>query len=222
MNHKALILDQTLLSFLEAHGSRESELLAALRKETQSLPEAVMQITPEQGQFMALIAQLVNARKLLEIGVFTGYSSLAVMEGLSSNSRMVALDISEPYTRIAKKYWKMAGLEERIDLRLGPASESLEDLLASPGEPSSFDFIFIDADKTNYPQYYETALKLSRIGGIILIDNLVWSGKVADPSVNDPDTTTLRTMIKHLRDDERIDFSLITLADGIGLARRKK
>ena len=222
MNHKTLILDQTLLSYLETHASRESELLAALRGETLSLPEAVMQITPEQGQFMALIAQLVNAKKLLEIGVFTGYSSLAVMEGLSSDSHMVALDISEPFTRIAQKYWKMAGLEERIDLRLGPATKSLEDLLSSPGEPSSFDFIFIDADKTNYPLYYETALKLSRIGGIILIDNLVWSGKVADPSVNDPDTTTLRTMINHLRDDERIDFSLITLADGIGLARRKK
>lgn len=170
---------------------------------------------------MAFLAKLIDARKLLEIGVFTGYSSIAVMQGLSAESQMLALDISEDYTRIARRYWKAAGLSERIDLRIGPATESLRHILSEQNQAASFDFIFIDADKINYPHYYEAALKLLRIGGIIVIDNLIWSGKVADPTVNDPDTEALRTITSTLRNDERIDFSLISIADGIGLARRK-
>ena len=170
---------------------------------------------------MAFLAKLMGAKKLLEIGVFTGYSALAVMEDLPKESQMIALDINEAYTAVAKHHWRAAGLEDRIELRIGPALESLETLLRQEGSPQSFDFIFIDADKANYPAYYEAALSLARPGGIILIDNLIWSGKVADPSITDRDTETLRTMAQILRADPRIDFSLITLADGIGLARRK-
>ena len=221
MNHKTLVLDERLQIYLQAHSVRESALLSELREETQRLPEGVMQITPEQGNFMAFLAKLIDARKLLEIGVFTGYSSIAVMQGLSAESHMLALDISEAYTRVARRYWESAGLSKRIDLRIGPAMESLAQILSEQDQASSFDFIFIDADKTNYPCYYEAALKLSRIGGIIVIDNLLWSGKVADPSSDDPDTEALRVMTSILRNDERIDFSLISIADGIGLARRK-
>jgi len=221
MAHKALILDDKLIHYLKEFGLRESASLAALREETSQRPEAVMQITPEQGQFMAFLAKLMGAKKLLEIGVFTGYSALAVMEALPEESRMVALDISESYTAVARQHWKAAGLLDRIDLRVGPALQSLETLLTEAGTPESFDFIFIDADKANYPAYYEAALSLVRPGGLILIDNLIWSGKVADPKITDHDTETLRAMTRMLQADPRIDFSLITLADGIGLARRK-
>lgn len=221
MAHKALTLDEKLIQYLQKFGHRESAALAALREETSQLPEAVMQITPEQGQFMGFLAKLIGAKKLLEIGVFTGYSALAVMEDLPATSRMVALDISEAYTAAARRHWKAAGLEERIELRLGPALQSLETLLCEKGALKSFDFIFIDADKAHYPAYYEAALSLTRPGGIILIDNLIWSGKVADPSINDPDTEALRAMLHTLRADPRIDFSLIAVADGIGLARPK-
>lgn len=221
MAHKALILDERLIQYLKEFGHRESPALAALREETSQLPESVMQITPEQGQFMAFLAKLIGAKKLLEIGVFTGYSALAVMEGLPEDSRMVALDISEAYTTVARRHWKAAGLQDRIELRLGPALQSLKTLQTAEGAIKSFDFIFIDADKANYPAYYEAALSLARPGGIILIDNLIWSGKVADASITDPDTETLRAMTRMLRADSRIDFSLITVADGIGLARRK-
>jgi predicted O-methyltransferase YrrM len=221
MAHKALILDEKLNHYLKAFGHRESPALSILREETSQLPEAVMQITPEQGQFMAFLAKLIGAKKLLEIGVFTGYSALAVMEELSPDSRMVALDISEAYTTVARRHWKAAGLQDRIELRIGPALQSLETLLTEQEAQKSFDFIFIDADKANYPAYYEAALSLARTGGIILIDNLLWSGKVADPSITDPDTEALRAMTRMLRADPRIDFSLIAVADGIGLARRK-
>jgi predicted O-methyltransferase YrrM len=221
MAHKALILDERLIHYLKEFGHRESPALAALREETSQLPEAVMQITPEQGQLMAFLAKLMGAKKLLEIGVFTGYSALAVMEELQEDSRMIALDISEAYTTVARRHWEAAGLQDRIELRLGPALQSLETLQTEEGAIRSFDFIFIDADKAHYPAYYEAALSLARPGGIILIDNLIWSGKVADPSITDPDTEALRAMTRMLRADPRIDFALIAVADGIGLARRK-
>lgn len=221
MAHKSLLIDDRLVRYLEHFGQRESEALKALRAETSKLPEAIMQITPEQGQFMAFLAQLIGAQKLLEIGVFTGYSALAVMENLPTSSRMVALDISESYTAIAARHWLAAGLRDRIELRIGPAMQSLESLLGEKQELETFDFAFIDADKVNYPDYYEAVLRLVRPGGLILIDNLLWSGRVADTLVVDPDTETLRTMTRALRNDPRIDFSLLTMADGIGLARRK-
>lgn len=221
MAHKALVFDDRLIEYLEKFGHRESPALRALREETAELPEAVMQITPEQGQFMGFLAKLMGAKKLLEIGVFTGYSALAVMEGLPAESRMLALDISETYTRVAARHWHSAGLQDRIELRIGPATHSLATLLNEKGQRESFDFIFIDADKANYPAYYEAAVRLCRPGGLILIDNLLWSGKVADASQVDPDTETLRAMTLTLRSDSRIDFSLIAVADGIGLARRK-
>lgn len=221
MAHKALSLDDRLIHYLEESGRRESEALRALREETALLPEAVMQITPEQGQFMAFLAKLIGAQKLLEIGVFTGYSALAVMEELPANAHLVALDISEVYTAVASRHWQAAGLQDRIDLRIGPATQSLEDIQKDKEQLESFDFIFIDADKVNYPAYYEAAVRLCRPGGVIVIDNLLWSGKVADPSMADPDTEALRAMTRMLQSDSRIDFSLITVADGIGLARRK-
>ena len=221
MAHKALVFDERLSRYLKDFGRQESVALKTLREETSKLPEAIMQITPEQGQFMAFLAQLIGAQKLLEIGVFTGYSALAVMENLPSTSRMVALDISETYTTVASRHLISAGIRDRIELRIGPAHQSLAALLQEKGQPGSFDFIFIDADKVNYPGYYEAALRLVRPGGLILLDNLLWSGKVADPLVVDPDTETLRLMTRVLREDPRIDFSLIAIADGIGLVRRK-
>ncbi len=221
MAHKALVFDEKLCRYLEAFGRQESAALIALREETSKLPESIMQITPEQGQFMAFLAQLIGAQKLLEIGVFTGYSALAVMENLPATSRMVALDISETYTTVASRHWISAGIRDRIDLRIGPAHQSLAALLQEKGQPGSFDFVFIDADKVNYPGYYEAALRLVRPGGLILLDNLLWSGKVADPLIVDPDTETLRSMTRGLREDPRIDFSLIAIADGLGLVRRK-
>lgn len=221
MAHKALLIDERLSRYLEDFGQRESPALKALRAETSKLPEALMQITPEQGQFMAFLAQLIGAQKLLEIGVFTGYSALAVMENLPTTSRMIALDISETYTAVAARHWQSAGLRDRIELRIGPAIESLETLLNEAEGPETFDFVFIDADKVNYPHYYDAALRLVRPGGLILIDNLLWSGKVADPLIVDPDTEALRGMTQALQQDPRIDFSLIAVADGIGLARRK-
>lgn len=221
MTHKSLVLDDRLVQYLQESAYRESPALRALREETARWPEAIMQITPEQGQLMAFLAQLIGAKKLLEIGVFTGYSALAVMEALPTESRLLALDISETYTSVATRHWQAAGLQDQIELHIGPALQSLERLLQDPAQAGSFDFIFIDADKSNYPHYYESALRLCRPGGLILIDNLIWSGKVADPSIRDPDTDALRAMTRTLREDPRIDFSLVAVADGIGLARPK-
>jgi predicted O-methyltransferase YrrM len=220
MSQKSLGLSPELYRYLLKVTPPEPSLLKALREETQKLPEANMQITPEQGQFMALLAQLMGARKLLEIGVFTGYSALAVMRSLPEDARLIALDVSESWTSVAKNYWQRAGLDHRIDLRIAPAIQSLTQLL-DEGQAGSFDFVFIDADKESYRDYYECALSLLRPGGVVLIDNLLWGGKVVDESVSDTDTLAIRNFNRFLASDVRVDYSLLPLADGLGLALKR-
>jgi predicted O-methyltransferase YrrM len=179
-----------------------------------------MQIAPEQGAFMALLVQLMGATKTLEVGVFTGYSSLCVALALPPEGQIVACDVSHKYTDIARRYWQLAGVEPKIDLRIAPALETLDALLAA-GHANTFDFAFIDADKVNYDAYYERSLQLVRAGGLIAIDNVLWSGRVADPQIQDDDTTAIRTLNAKLHQDERVTLSLLPLSDGLTLALKR-
>ena len=192
-----------------------------LRTETQGLPQAGMQIGPDQGLFLGLLVRMLDARRVVEVGTFTGYSALAMAMALPPGGRVLCCDISEEYTAIARRYWKEAGVENRIELRLGPARETLTGVLAAEG-PASQDLAFIDADKTGYDVYYELCLQLVRPGGIIAIDNVLWSGKVADPAVKDADTAALRALNLKIRDDQRVDAVVLTVGDGLTLARRKR
>jgi predicted O-methyltransferase YrrM len=219
MSSEAIGLSEALTAYLRRVGVREDADLAALREETQRLPMGGMQISPEQGQLMGLLVKLLGARKSLEVGVFTGYSSMAVAKAMGPGGRVVALDVSEEWTAIARRHWKSAGVAERIDLRLGPAAESLEALIAD-GEGGSFDFAFIDADKTHYDIYYERALTLVRQGGLIGIDNVLWSGAVADPSNNRPDTVALRALNEKIHGDPRVAANMVPIGDGLTLALR--
>jgi caffeoyl-CoA O-methyltransferase len=180
---------------------------------------ARMQITPEQGQFMQMLVLLLGAIKTLEVGVFTGYSSLAVALAMPDHGRVIACDIDEEWTGIAQKYWKEAGVAQKIDLRIAPALKTLDTLLAE-GEQATFDFAFIDADKANYDKYYERALKLLRSGGLIAVDNVLWHGRVVDPSVNDEDTMAIRKLNEKLYADDRVDLSMLPIGDGLTLARK--
>src|SRR5215813_5488595 len=189
--------DERTYQYLLRTGVREPEVARRLREETQTLPNAVMQIGPDQGQFMQLLVQLLRARKTIEVGVFTGYSALWVALGLPDDGRIVACDISEEYTSMGKRYWKEAGVDHKIDLRLRPAVETLDELL-NGGQAGAFDFAFIDADKTNYENYYERALKLLRTGGLIAVDNTIWSARVADPAELGADTVAIRNFNKKL------------------------
>ena len=192
-----------------------------LRTETQGLPQAGMQIGPDQGLFLGLLVRMLDARRVVEVGTFTGYSALAMAMALPPGGRVLCCDISEEYTAIARRYWKEAGVENRIELRLGPARETLTGVLAAEG-PASQDLAFIDADKTGYDVYYELCLQLVRPGGIIAIDNVLWSGRVADPAVKDADTAALRALNLKIRDDRRVDAVVLTVGDGLTLARRKR
>ena len=192
-----------------------------LRTETQALPQAGMQIGPDQGLFLGLLVRMLDARRVIEVGTFTGYSALAMAMALPPGGRVLCCDISEEYTAIARRYWKEAGVENRIELRLGPARETLTGVLAAEG-PASQDLAFIDADKTGYDVYYELCLQLVRPGGIIAIDNVLWSGRVADPAVKDADTAALRALNLKIRDDRRVDAVVLTVGDGLTLARRKR
>ncbi|RFA31441.1 SAM-dependent methyltransferase [Alkalilimnicola ehrlichii] len=221
MTNKTLQLAPEVQEYLLAHSLREPELLARLRAETATLPQARMQIAPEQGQFMALLVRLIGARKALEIGSFTGYSALCTVLAMPSNGRLIACDTSEEWTAIAQRYWQEAGVRDRIDLRLAPATETLDKLLVQ-GEADSFDFVFIDADKQNYTTYYDYALKLLRPGGLIAIDNVLWSGQVADPEDQKPGTRAIRDFNARLKDDARVDLSMVPIADGLTLARKRE
>jgi predicted O-methyltransferase YrrM len=199
---------------------REPEILKRLREETAKLPNAIMQICPEQGQFMGMLIRLLGAKLTLEVGVFTGYSSTAVALALPEDGRIVACDVSEEYTSVARRYWRHAGVEHKVELRLAPAVETLDGLLAE-GKAGAFDFAFIDADKENYDRYYERALKLLRPGGLIAIDNVLWHGKVLDESVQDVDTRAIRALNEKLHRDERIWVSLLAIGDGMTLACKR-
>jgi predicted O-methyltransferase YrrM len=209
-----------LYDYLLSVSLREPEILLKLREETARHPMSQMQIAPEQGQFMALLVQLMGATKTLEVGVFTGYSALTVALALPENGQVVACDVSEEFTAIARRYWEMAGVASKIDLRVAPATETLDRLLAE-GQAETFDFAFIDADKSNYGTYYEQALQLVRPGGMILIDNVLWSGRVADGQVQDTRTEAIRAFNRKLHEDQRVTLSMVAIADGLTLALKR-
>ena len=220
MTNRSISLTDSLYEYLLSVSLREPDLLRRLREETAALPNARMQIAPEQGQFMALLVRLMGARRCLEVGVFTGYSSLAVALALPDDGRIVTCDVSEEWTSVARRYWSEAGVTHKIDLRLAPALETLQRLRAA-GEAGSFDFAFLDADKENYRRYYEHALELVRPGGLIVADNTLWSGRVADPANTEATTVELRRFNARLLADERVDLSVLPIGDGLTLARKR-
>ena len=217
---KSLGVSPRLYSYIQSVSLRESDLLAQLRQETAHLPMAAMQVAPEEGQFMALLAQLIGAKKTLEIGVFTGYSTLALALALPPDGKIFACDISEDYTAIARRYWQAAGIAHKIDLHLAPALSTLEQLMAE-GHANTFDFVFIDADKENYEAYYERSLNLLRPGGVIAVDNVLWFGSVADSTQQDDITVAIRNFNQKISQDSRVNISLLTIGDGLTLAMKK-
>jgi predicted O-methyltransferase YrrM len=224
MSSSSMGLNESVLKYLRTVGMREDLDQLALREATTSHPDstkvAMMQISPEQGQFMTLLAELVGAKRYLEIGVFTGYSALTIAKAMGPGGRIVALDVSEEFTAIAEDHWQKAGVAEQIDLRLAPALDSLKGMLDS-GEQNSFDLAFIDADKGNYLAYYEAALELIRPGGIIGIDNVLWGGSVADPMDLRADTEAIRAVNEFVSVDKRVTVSMIPIGDGLTLARKR-
>ncbi|MHC5739175.1 class I SAM-dependent methyltransferase [Nostoc sp.] len=220
MPKQSIGLDNQLYNYLLSVSLREPEILEKLRQETANHPRSGMQISPEQGQFMSLLVQLIGAKKTLEVGVFTGYSSLSVALALPPDGKIIACDVSEEFTAIARRYWQEAGVADKIDLRLAPALETLDQLLAT-GQAETFDFAFIDADKENYDGYYERSLQLVRPGGLIAIDNVLWSGQVADEQNQDESTQAIRALNEKLHHDERVTLSLVPIADGLTLAIKR-
>ena len=219
MTIRTLNLDETLYRYVIDHSVREHPAQAGLREATKDHPHSGMQISPEQGQFMALLVKLIGARRTIEIGVFTGYSALSVALALPADGQVLACDISDEYTRIGRPFWQQAGVAGKIDLRLQPAIRTLDEQLAA-GEQGRYDFAFIDADKTGYDAYYERCLQLMRVGGLIAFDNTLWGGRVAHPADSD-DTAALQALNDKLHRDERIDVSLIPVGDGLTLARKR-
>ncbi len=219
MSRHSIALDDTLHVYLQSHSLREHPAQVGLREATRGHPGAGMQIAPEQGQFMALLVRLIGARRAIEIGTFTGYSALSVALALPEDGRLLACDISDDYTRIGRPFWQQAGVAHKIELVLAPALQTLDARLAA-GEAASHDFAFIDADKTGYDAYYERCLQLLRPGGLVAIDNTLWSGAVARPA-SDADTLALQAFNAKLHHDERIDLSLLPIGDGLTLARKR-
>ncbi|HVK94739.1 MAG TPA: class I SAM-dependent methyltransferase [Noviherbaspirillum sp.] len=221
MTTRTLNLDDRLYRYLLDNSLREHPVLAELRMAMRDHPRVSMQIGPEQGQFFALLVKLIGARRCIEIGVFTGYSSLAVALALPDDASLIGCDISTEYTDLARPYWQKAGVAHKIDLRIAPARDTLDALLAQ-GQAGSVDFAFIDADKSGYDDYYERCLSLLRPGGVIAIDNVLWGGSVALPAApDDADTAALQALNRKLHHDERIDLSLLPLGDGVTLARKR-
>jgi caffeoyl-CoA O-methyltransferase len=213
-------MDDEVYAYFLKVSLRESELLARLRDETSKLEMARMQIAPEQGQFMALLVELLGAERTIEVGTFTGYSALVTALALPPDGRVVACDVSEEWTSIGRRYWEEAGVAEKIDLRIGNAVATLDAMIAA-GEAGTYDFAFIDADKGAYEQYYEQCLTLLRAGGLIAIDNALWSGSIADPDDQEPNTVAIRRIDERVRDDERVTSSLVPIGDGLLLARKR-
>ena len=217
---KRSLVPDAIEAYVSQLVTRETPLRARLRAETAPMPKAGMQIGPDQAALLALLARLVGARRAIEIGTFTGMSALAVASALPEDGTLIACDVSEEWTQIARRYWQEAGLASRIDLRIAPASETLAALLRDGGA-GSFDFAFIDADKVGYDGYYEACLLLLRPGGLIALDNMLWNGAVADQSVHDADTEALRALNLKIRDDRRVEACLLTVGDGVMLARKR-
>ena len=220
MSSRSFAVDPKIEDYVDSVNLPEPELLGRLRRETAAMPEAGMQIGVGQGQFMAMLAKLMGAKRYLELGVFTGYSSLVMASAIPEDGRIVALDVSEAFTSVARKYWKEAGLDHKIDLRIAPALESLDAMIAH-GESDTFDIAFIDADKVNIVPYFDRCMKLVRRGGVILIDNVLWSGRVTDPAVTDEMTMALKSFNPSLRERNDIDVLMLPIADGITMARKK-
>ena len=220
MANRTMGISEDLQQYVVRVGAREPDVLARLREETAALPSRSMQIAPEEGAFLAMLAELVGARRCVEVGTFTGYSSLAVALRLPPDGSMVCCDVSEEWTAIARRYWAEAGVDDRIDLHIGPAADTLDTLLAE-GEEDAFDFAFVDADKTGYDAYYERLLRLVRPGGLIVFDNMLWGGGVLDEDPQDDDTRAIQALNAKLATDERVSLCLVPVADGVTLARRR-
>ena len=220
MTARTLNLDDSLYHYLLDVSLRETPLLKRLRDETQALPMARWQVAPEQGQFLALLVKLTGARRLLEIGTFTGYSALCMAAALPDDGSMICCDIPGDYNATARRYWREAGLAERIDLRLAPALETLAEL-ERQGQGGQFDLVFIDADKANYPTYLEHALRLLRVGGLAVFDNTLWSGRVLEERPLSADTRAIQALNRALKDDSRVDLSMLPLGDGLTLCRKR-
>ena len=221
MSNQSIGLSDPLYQYLLANSVREPETLVKLRAETAAHPLVDMQISPEQGQLMGLLVQLIGAKKCLEIGVFTGYSSLVVALNLPADGQIIACDVSDEFTSIARRYWQEAGVSDKINLQIAPALETL-DRLISNGESGTFDFAFIDADKNNYAAYYDRCFQLVRQGGLILVDNVLWYGRVVDLAMNeDSRTQAIKQINQQIYHDERVQISLIPIGDGLTIARKK-
>jgi predicted O-methyltransferase YrrM len=221
MSNQSIGLSDKLYNYLLANSVREPEILTQLRSATAKHPLANMQISPEQGQLMGLLVSLIGAKKCLEIGVFTGYSTLVVALNLPDDGRIIACDVSDEFTSIGVKYWQQAGVNDKIDLHIAPALETLDRLIAN-GETGTFDFAFIDADKNNYAAYYDRCFQLVRQNGLILIDNVLWYGRVADPAMNeDKRTQAIKQLNQQIYHDDRVQISLIPIGDGLTIARKK-
>ena len=218
MGHMVKATEQ-VMDYLTGAGARETPAQKRCREETAKLPMAIMQIAPEQGAFLALLVKLNGAVRCLEIGTFTGYSALSVAQALPPNGHLIALDVSKEWTDKAREYWREGGVEKKIELRIGPALDTLDAMIANREGP--FDFVFVDADKTGYDAYYERALKLLRSGGLIALDNMLFAGAVADPSNTDASPTALRALNAKIKADDRVDMALATVGDGVMLARKR-
>jgi predicted O-methyltransferase YrrM len=220
MSNRTIPVDERLHGYLLERSVRESDLKRRLREATVPLEMGRMQIAPEQGQFMALLVELIAARRIIEVGTFTGYSALCMAEAMPDDGTLVCCDVSAEWTGIARGFWREAGVEGRIDLRLAPALETLDALMAE-GEAGQYDLAFIDADKGNYGNYFERCLALLRTGGLVLLDNTLWGGRVADPEEQDEDTRAIRSLNDQLLQDGRVTISLVPIGDGLTLARKR-
>ena len=220
MSNRTLSLTDAVYDYLCDHSLRETTVQRQLRRATHKMENSVMQISPEQGQFMQFLVSIIGASNTIEVGVYTGYSALCVALGLPEDGRIIACDINEEWTKIALEYWKKAGVADKIDLQIAPALDTLTEL-EKKGRKNHFDFAFIDADKVNYDIYYEKCLNLVRPGGVVAIDNVLWSGAVADVSAMDENTKAIRSLNAKLHKDERVDLSMIPLGDGLTLVRKK-
>lgn len=220
MTTRTLNLDDTLYQYLLDVSLRDSAIKARLRAETAAMPTARWQVAPEQGQFLALLVKLIGARRILEVGTFTGYSALCMAEALPADGHLLCCDLPGDYNEIARTHWREAGVDSRIELRLGPALSTLESLMAG-GENGCFDLVFIDADKARYPAYFEYALSLLRSGGLVVFDNVLWSGRVLEVEPESEDTRAIQRLNRALKDDARVDYSLVPIGDGMSLCRKR-
>lgn len=220
MARTSIGISDELHEYVIRHGVREPAIFRRLREETSALPQSMMQIAPDQGAFLAMLVGLIDARRCLELGTFTGYSSLAIALAMPPEGRIVCCDVSDEWTSIARRYWAEAGVADRVDLRLGPALGTLDELIAG-GAAGTFDFAFIDAQKSEYPDYHERVVQLLRSGGLAVYDNVLWGGAVIDEAEDDPNTQGIRRLNERIGLDERVEVSMLPFADGLTLARKR-